>query len=78
MDCAMRAKPTFLYLPNCLGIFSPFHVDTFFLPIERMISRTMVPSLWSVRAEHSGDQMIKFIQQGVGMSKASASATRLS
>jgi acetyltransferase len=57
--------------PNCLGIYSPFHVDTFFLPIERMVK----PNIGSVAlVSQSGgilvDQMIKFSQQGVGMSKA--------
>jgi len=69
---AMAREADFPFIgPNCLGIFSPFHVDTFFLPIERMIK----PNNGSVALiSQSGgilvDQMIKFSQQGVGMSKA--------
>jgi len=69
---AMARETDFPFIgPNCLGIFSPLHVDTFFLPIERMIK----PNYGSVAfISQSGgilvDQMIKFSQQGVGMSKA--------
>ena len=69
---AMAREADFPFIgPNCLGIFSPFHVDTFFLPIERMIK----PDVGSVAfISQSGgilvDQMIKFSQQGVGMSRA--------
>jgi acetyltransferase len=69
---AMAREADFPFIgPNCLGIFSPFHVDTFFLPIERMIK----PNYGCVAlVSQSGgilvDQMIKFSQQGVGMSKA--------
>lgn len=57
--------------PNCLGVYVPFKVDTFFLPIERMIK----PEAGGVTfISQSGgilvDQMIKFTQQGVGMAKA--------
>ncbi|MEE9912225.1 MAG: CoA-binding protein [Deltaproteobacteria bacterium] len=57
--------------PNCLGVYVPFKVDTFFLPIERMIK----PEAGGVTfVSQSGgilvDQMIKFTQQGVGMAKA--------
>jgi acetyltransferase len=69
---AMAREANFPFIgPNCLGIYSPFHVDTFFLPIERMVK----PNIGSVAfISQSGgilvDQMIKFSQQGVGMSKA--------
>lgn len=57
--------------PNCLGLYVPNRVDTFFLPLERMIT----PDIGDVAfVSQSGgilvDQMIKFTQQGVGMSKA--------
>ena len=70
VDMAREANFPFIG-PNCLGIYSPFHVDTFFLPIERMIK----PDVGSVAfISQSGgilvDQMIKFSQQGVGMSRA--------
>ena len=70
VDMAREANFPFIG-PNCLGIYSPFHVDTFFLPIERMIK----PDVGSVALiSQSGgilvDQMIKFSQQGVGMSRA--------
>ena len=57
--------------PNCLGVYVPLAVDTFFLPIERMIK----PETGGVTfVSQSGgilvDQMIKFTQQGVGMAKA--------
>jgi acetyltransferase len=70
VDIAREAKFPFIG-PNCLGLFVPNRVDTFFLPIERMIK----PSAGNVAfVSQSGgilvDQMIKFTQQGVGMSKA--------
>ncbi|MCJ7810356.1 MAG: CoA-binding protein, partial [Desulfobulbaceae bacterium] len=57
--------------PNCLGIFSPSHVDTFFLPSERMVS----PDIGNVAiVSQSGgilvDQLLKFADEGVGISKA--------
>jgi acetyltransferase len=70
VDMAREANFPFIG-PNCLGIFSPFHVDTFFLPIERMIKPD--PGSVALVSQSGGilvDQMIKFSQQGVGMSKA--------
>ncbi|HQK99135.1 MAG TPA: CoA-binding protein [Smithellaceae bacterium] len=67
---AREAKFPFLG-PNCLGLFVPFRVDTFFLPIERMIKPA--PGNVAFISQSGGilvDQMIKFTQQGVGMSKA--------
>jgi len=57
--------------PNCLGIFSPPHADTFFLPSERLVpvSRGNV-SLVSQSGGILVDMMIKLAQEGVGISKA--------
>jgi acyl-CoA synthetase (NDP forming) len=57
--------------PNCLGIYSPSYVDTFFLPSERMVQ----PDSGNVALiSQSGgilvDQMIKFAEEGIGMSLA--------
>ncbi|MDA8136291.1 MAG: CoA-binding protein [Desulfobacteraceae bacterium] len=57
--------------PNCLGIYAPDHVDTFFLPGERIIR----PKKGNVGfISQSGgvlvDQMVKFAGQGIGVSLA--------
>jgi acetate---CoA ligase (ADP-forming) len=57
--------------PNCLGIYVPSHVDTFFLPGERMVK----PAIGNVSlVSQSGgilvDQLIKFADEGVGLAKA--------
>lgn len=69
---AMAREAKFPFVgPNCLGLFVPFRVDTFFLPIERMIKPS--PGNVAFISQSGGilvDQMIKFTQQGVGMSKA--------
>ena len=57
--------------PNCLGIYAPGRFDTFFLPGERLIR----PETGSVAmVSQSGgvlvDQMVKFAEQGVGLSMA--------
>lgn len=57
--------------PNCLGIFSPQAVDTFFLPGERIIH----PKKGNVGfISQSGgvliDQLVKFAGQGIGISTA--------
>jgi acetyltransferase len=57
--------------PNCLGIYSPSHVDTFFLPGERMVRPE--PGNVAVISQSGGvlvDQMIKFAEQGIGLSLA--------
>jgi len=57
--------------PNCMGVYVPFKVDTFFLPIERMIKPE--PGGVAFVSQSGGilvDHMIKFAQQGVGMAKA--------
>jgi acetyltransferase len=57
--------------PNCLGVYSPGHVDTLFLPAERIVQ----PHLGQVAlVSQSGgilvDQMIKFTAEEVGLSLA--------
>jgi len=57
--------------PNCLGIFSPKKLDTFFLPSERIIR----PEQGNVAfVSQSGgvlvDQMIKFSEESIGLSLA--------
>jgi acetyltransferase len=57
--------------PNCLGIYSPPYLDTFFLPNERIVR----PEKGRVAfVSQSGgvlvDQMIKFAGEGVGLSIA--------
>ncbi len=57
--------------PNCLGIFSPARVDTFFLPSERMVKPD--PGNVALISQSGGilvDQIIKFAGEGVGLSKA--------
>jgi len=57
--------------PNCLGIYSPPHMDSFFLPSERMVR----PERGTVGlVSQSGgilvDHMTKFAEEGVGLSLA--------
>ena len=57
--------------PNCLGIYAPNRFDTFFLPGERLVR----PEAGNVAmVSQSGgvlvDQMVKFAEQGVGLSLA--------
>ena len=57
--------------PNCLGIYVPSHLDTFFLPGERMVNPA--PGNVSFVSQSGGilvDQMIKFSAEGVGLAKA--------
>ncbi|MHB8910053.1 MAG: CoA-binding protein [Syntrophales bacterium] len=56
--------------PNCLGIYVPSRVDTFFLPGERMV--TPIVGNVSFVSQSGGilvDQMIKFTGEGVGFAK---------
>ncbi len=55
--------------PNCLGVYSPPHMDTFFLPSERMVrpSRGRV-ALVSQSGGTLVDQMSKFADEGIGLS----------
>jgi acyl-CoA synthetase (NDP forming) len=57
--------------PNCLGIYSPPHVDTFFIPSERIVR----PEKGKVAlVSQSGgilvDHMVKLAGEGVGLSMA--------
>ncbi|MEH0019182.1 MAG: CoA-binding protein [Desulfobacter sp.] len=57
--------------PNCLGVYAPDRVDTFFLPGERIIR----PEKGNIGfVSQSGgvlvDQMVKFAGQGIGVSLA--------
>jgi acyl-CoA synthetase (NDP forming) len=57
--------------PNCLGIYSPSHVDTFFLPSERMVRPD--PGNIALVSQSGGilvDQMVKFALEGIGLSRA--------
>jgi acetyltransferase len=57
--------------PNCLGIYVPSLVDTFFLPGERMVRP--VPGNVALVSQSGGvlvDQMVKFAEQGIGLSLA--------
>ncbi|MCF8113879.1 MAG: CoA-binding protein [Desulfotignum sp.] len=68
----MAAQADFPFVgPNCLGIYSPEAVDTFFLPGERIIH----PRKGNVGfVSQSGgvlvDQMVKFAGEGIGVSAA--------
>lgn len=69
---AMAREANFPFIgPNCLGIYVPSVVDTFFLPGERMIH----PAAGNVAlVSQSGgvlvDQLVKFAEQGIGLSLA--------
>ncbi len=70
VDMAKEASFPFVG-PNCLGIYAPDHVDTFFLPGERIIR----PDKGNIGfVSQSGgvlvDQMVKFSGQGIGISLA--------
>lgn len=70
VDIAREADFPFVG-PNCLGIYAPDYVDTFFLPGERIIR----PEKGNVGfVSQSGgvlvDQMVKFAGQGIGISLA--------
>jgi acyl-CoA synthetase (NDP forming) len=59
--------------PNCLGIYSPDQVDTFFLPSERMVQpeRGRV----AVVSQSGGilvDLLVKFANAGIGLSSATS------
>jgi acyl-CoA synthetase (NDP forming) len=69
---AMAREADFPFIgPNCLGIYVPNYVDSFFLPVERIVK----PDEGNVALiSQSGgilvDQMIKFADEGIGLSKA--------
>ena len=57
--------------PNCLGIYAPRMVDTFFLPSERMVLPE--PGAVSIVSQSGGvlvDLMVKFAGEGVGLAHA--------
>lgn len=57
--------------PNCLGVFAPGAVDTFFFPPERMVR--VEPGNIALVSQSGGilvDQIIKFTGEGMGISKA--------
>jgi acyl-CoA synthetase (NDP forming) len=68
----LAAKANFPFVgPNCLGVYSPGKVDTFFLPSERMVQ----PARGDVAIiSQSGgilvDLMVKFAEEGIGVSHA--------
>ena len=67
---AIARKANFPFIgPNCLGIYSPSYMNTFFIPSERMVR----PEAGNVAVvSQSGgvlvDQMVKFANEGVGLS----------
>ncbi len=55
--------------PNCLGIYVPGRIDTFFIPSERMVRpESGKVALVSQSGGVLVDQMAKFADQGVGLS----------
>ena len=57
--------------PNCLGVYVPGRMDTFFIPAERMIRpQTGKVALVSQSGGILVDQMVKFAGEGVGLSLA--------
>jgi len=69
---ALASKADFPVIgPNCLGIYSPAFVDSFFLPSERMVRP--VSGNIAIISQSGGilvDQMVKFAGQGIGLSRA--------
>ncbi len=69
---AIAREASFPFIgPNCLGICVPDHMDTFFLPAERMVKP--LKGNISFVSQSGGilvDQMIKFTTDGVGFAKA--------
>ena len=69
---AMAREAGFPFIgPNCLGIYSPGVIDTFFLPGERLVRPE--PGNVAMISQSGGvlvDQMVKFARQGIGLSLA--------
>jgi acetyltransferase len=69
---AMAREADFPFIgPNCLGIYAPGHFDTFFLPGERLVRPS--PGNVGFVSQSGGvlvDQMVKFAEQGLGLSLA--------
>jgi len=67
---ATARKADFPFIgPNCLGIYVPSIVDSFFLPSERMVrpdqgNAAMVSQSGGILVDH----MLKFKQEGIGLS----------
>jgi acyl-CoA synthetase (NDP forming) len=70
VDLARAADFPFIG-PNCLGVYAPARFDTFFLPGERLVRPD--PGNVAMISQSGGvlvDQMVKFAEQGVGLSLA--------
>jgi acetyltransferase len=69
---AMAREADFPFIgPNCLGIYVPGEVDTFFIPSERMVRPVSgTVALISQSGGILADQMLKFSQEGIGLSVA--------
>ncbi len=69
---ALAREASFPFIgPNCLGVFVPDRVDTFFLPSERMVKpRSGNVSLVSQSGGILVDQIIKLTNEGVGLARA--------
>jgi len=69
---AMAREADFPFIgPNCLGIYAPGKFDTFFLPGERLVRPN--PGSVGFVSQSGGvlvDQMVKFTEQGLGLSLA--------
>jgi acetate---CoA ligase (ADP-forming) len=69
---AMAREAGFPFIgPNCLGIYAPGNFDTFFLPGERLVRPN--PGTVGFVSQSGGvlvDQMVKFTEQGLGLSLA--------
>ncbi len=69
---AMARESAFPFIgPNCLGIYSPSRVDTFFLPGERTVQPR--PGHIALVSQSGGilvDQIIKFTEEEAGFSAA--------
>ena len=69
---AMAREADFPFIgPNCLGIYVPERVDTFFIPSERMVRPN--PGKVALISQSGGilvDQMLKFSEEGIGLSTA--------
>jgi acyl-CoA synthetase (NDP forming) len=66
-----RAAGIPLLGPNCLGVYVPEKLDTFFLPSERMVRPE--PGSVTIVSQSGGvlvDLMVKFAGEGVGLSHA--------
>jgi acetyltransferase len=63
--------------PNCLGIYSPPYIDTFFIPSERIVRPDK--GRVAIVSQSGGllaDQMVKFAGEGVGLSMAVSIGTK--